>query len=295
MKATKYIFPIAFLAMFSFTMCDYVTDPKDVADIVITFDTTKRVAIIEEWTGHTCIACPAAARDLEMLDSVYGGSFIAISIHDDFFAEPCPPHAMPPCAVGVPGAFAEDFRCATGTSYSAAHTIGPQSPPQGMVNRLGMPSNTEVKGRGTWPGLVDSLVQEDAIASIHIDHTYNSSTRAITATVRGSWLLTYTGNLNVAIMLTEGGMVGWQTDGPTDCDSVFEFNHVLRECINTPGSITGSPLFNGTTGVGTTYTYSLSSAYTLPANFDASHCHLVAIIYDTVTGEVMQAWEEDVQ
>lgn len=295
MKATKYIFPAAFLAVFSFSMCDYVTDPKDIEDIVVTFDSTKRVAIIEEWTGHTCIACPAAARDIEQLDSVYGESFIAISIHDDYFAEPCPvPHPTPPCGTGSPGAFGEDFRCPTGASYSAAHTIGPQSPPQGMVNRLGMPNN-EVKNRGTWPGLVDSIVQTNAIASIHIDHTYNSSTRAITATVRGTWLMTYTGNMNVAIMLTESGMIGWQTDGPTACDSVFEFNHVLRECINTPGSITGSPLFAGTTGIGTTYSYSLPSAYTLPANFNAANCHLIAIIYDTVTGEVMQAWEEDVE
>lgn len=295
MKASKLILPAACFAVFTFSMCDYVTDPKDVADIVITFDTTKRIAIVEEWTGHTCIACPAAARDIEHLDSIYGESFIAISIHDDFFAEPCPPHALPPCATGVPGAFSEDFRCATGMSYSAAHTVGPQTPPQGMVNRLGMASGTEVKNRGTWPGLVDSLVQEDAIASIHIDRTYNSGTRAITATVRGTWLMTYTGNLNVAIMLTESGMVGWQTDGPSDCDSEFTFKHVLRECINTPGSITGVPLFNGTTGVGTTYSYTMSSAYTLPAGFNSANCHLVAIIYDTVTGEVMQAWEEPVE
>jgi hypothetical protein len=292
MKSTKYILPVAVLAALTFSMCDYVTDPKDIEDIVITFDTTKRVAIVEEWTGHTCIACPAAARDIEALDSVYGESFIAISIHDDYFAEPCPPHPTPPCGQSTPGAFSEDFRCATGASYSAAHPIGPQSPPQGMVNRLGMATGSEVKNRGTWPGLVDSLVQEDAIASIHIDHSYNTATRAVTATVRGTWLMAYTGNLNVAIMLTESGMVGWQTDGPSACDSVFEFNHVLRECLNTPGSITGSPLFNGTTVVGTTYSYSLPTAYTLPAQFDATHCHLIAILYDTVTGEVMQAWEE---
>lgn len=298
MKFTKYILPAAVVTMFTFTMCDYVTDPHDVDNAVATFDTTKRVAIVEEWTGHTCIACPAAARDIETLEGLYNESFIAISIHDDYFAEPCfetGPHFQPPCAAGHPTAFNEDFRCATGASYSAAHPSGPTSPPQGMVNRLGMQSGTEVKTRGAWPGLVDSIVEEDACASMHIDAAYNASNRQVGVTVRGTWLQAYTGTINVAIMLTESGMIGWQTDGPSFCDSVFEFKHVLRECLNTPGSITGTQLFTGTTAPGTTYTYTLPSPYTLPTTYNAAGCHLVALIYDTVTGEVLQAWEEELQ
>lgn len=295
MKFTKYILPAAVVTMFSFTMCDYVTDPHDVDTAVAAYDTTKRVAIVEEWTGHTCIACPAAARDIDTLESIYNESFIAISIHDDYFAEPCPPHPTPPCGASIPGAFAEDFRCPTGASYSAAHPSGPASPPQGMVNRLGMQSGTEVKTRGVWPGLVDSIVQEDACASMHIVHSYNASNRQVGVTVWGSWLQAYTGTVNVAIMLTESGMVGWQTDGPSACDSEFVFKHVLRECLNTPGSITGTQLSTGTTAPGTTYSYTLPSPYTLPTAYDAAGCHLVALIYDTVTGEVLQAWEEELQ
>ena len=295
MKSTKFILPAILVCAFTFTMCDYVTDPRDVDQSVAVFDTTKRVALLEEWTGHTCINCPDAARDIEMLDSIYDQSFVAISIHDDYFAEPCPPHPLPPCAAGHPGAFEEDFRCPTGVSYSTAHPVGISAPPQGMVNRIGTQTGTEVHTRGVWPGMIDSLVQEDACASMHIEPQYNASTRQLAVTVWGTWLQAYTGNINVAIMLTESGMVGWQTDGASACDSVFEFNHVLRECLNTPGSIAGSPLSTGTTAPGTVYSFSLASPYTIPVAFDASHCHLVAMIFDTTTGEVLQAWEEDVQ
>ena len=291
MKNAKYISVAAVAAVFLFSMCDYVTAPRNV---VINgggnFDTTKRVALIEEWTGHTCIACPAAARDIHTLDSIYGESFIAISIHDDYFAEPCPPHPVPNCATGVPGAFAEDFRCPTGLSYSATWPAGPSSPPQGLVNRL-HPSD-QVITRGAWPALVDSIVQENAATSIHLDPVYNTNTRALTFTAWGTWLQAYTGNVNVAVMLTESGMVGWQTDG-TSCDSQFVFEHVLRECVNTPGSITGTQVFTGTSVIGTTWSYTLPSAYTLPVAYDASHCHLIAILYDVTTQEVIQAWEED--
>lgn len=163
-----------------------------------------------------------------------------------------------------------------------------------MVNRLGMAAGNEVKQRGVWAGIVDSLIQEDAICSIHIDHSYNSSNRQVTATVRGTWLMTHSNNLNVAIMLTESGMVGWQTDG-TSCDSQFVFKDVVRECLNTPGSIVGTALTTAPTVPGTAYSYSLSAPYTLPAQFNEAGCHLVAIIYDTVTGEVMNAWEEHLQ
>lgn len=295
MKPAKLILPLAAIAMMLFSMCDYVTSPRDVEIIVPEFDTTKRIAIIEEWTGHTCIACPTAARRLDTLKSIYGERLVVISIHDDFFAEPCPPHPTPPCASTVVGAFAEDFRCPTGASYSAAHPDGPASPPKGMVNRLGIPSNTEVKDQGYWNGLVDSIVREDACASIHIDHVYNATNRNLSVTVRGTWLQAHSGTINVAVMLTESGMFGWQTDGPSNCDPNFEFKDVLRECLNTPGSITGTQLSTGTTAIGTAYSYSLPTAYTIPNAFNPANCHVVAIIYDTTTGEVLQAWEEDVQ
>lgn len=292
MKISKLIVPVAFLVgALSFVKCDYVTDPEEIPTVAA-FDTTLRIALIEEWTGHTCIACPAAARLIEDLKTTYGQRFVAISIHDGFFAE-TPPLAMPGCGAGHPGAFSTVLGCPTAESYTAAHSTGPDSPPQGMVNRLGMPNN-EIKPRGLWAGLVDSIIQKDAICSIHIDHTFNTSNRQVTATVRGTWLMTHSNNLNVAIMLTESGMVGWQTDG-TECDSEFVFNDVVRECLNTPGSIVGTALTTAPTLVGSTYSYALASPYTLPAQFNEAGCHLVAIIYDTVTGEVMQCWEEPVQ
>lgn len=293
MKLTKILFPaVAVVVALSFVKCDYVEDPETMPTVAA-FDTTKRIALVEEWTGHTCIACPAAARLIDTLKTIYEERFVAISIHDGFFAM-SPPFAMPGCGAGHPNAFTSDFECPTAASYTSAHSTGPNSPPQGMVNRLGMAANNEIKPRGLWAGLVDSIVQTDAICSIHIDRSYNSSSRAVTATVRGTWLMTHANNLNIAIMLTESGMVGWQTDG-TNCDSQFVFKDVLRECLNTPGSITGTALTTAPTVPGTTYSYALPSAYTLPAGFNEAGCHLVAIIYDSVTGEVMQAWEEHLQ
>ena len=297
MKITRTILPLAVGIVFTFSMCDYIVIPNDVDTAATsTFDTTKRVALVEEWTGHVCTNCPDAARAIELLKSTYGQNFISISIHDDFFATPCNgapgSPGLPPCAANAPGAFLLDFRCPTGASYSAYHPDAPQGPPTGMVNRLGMPSQTELRQYTAWASVVDSLVQEDACTSIHIDHTYNTSTRQLGVTAWGTWLQAYTGDVRVAIMLTESGMVGWQLDDQ-DCNPDFVFHDVLRECINTPGSIAGITADTGTSTIGTTWSYFLPTAYTLPATYDANNCQLVAIFYDATTGEVLQAWEEE--
>jgi hypothetical protein len=293
MKKARIIFPaIVLAAAFAFTKCDHVKDPETVPSVAA-FDTTKRIALIEEWTGHTCRNCPTAARLIDTLKTVYGERFIAISIHDGFFAW-APPPGIPACANGDPDAFTLNLQCATGASYSAEHPGASGQAPIGMMNRLGMPAGSELKSTGRWAGHVDSLIQEDAICSIHIDHVYNAANRQITATVRGTWLMPYSNNLKIAIMLTESGMTGWQTDDQS-CDPQFVFKDVLRECLNTPGSVIGTPLTTAPTVAGAPYSYSLPSAYTLPAQFNEAGCHLVAIIYDEVTGEVMQAWEEELQ
>lgn len=290
----RFLFPSAFVVCaLVFTTCDYVKDPETMPTVA-TFDTTKRIALIEEWTGHTCLNCPAAARLIDDLHNVYGERFVAISIHDGFFAI-APPPGMPPCGVGHSDAFRLDLRCPTSASYSAAHPGASDQAPRGMMNRQVI-GGTDLFEHGNWAGHVESIIQENAIGSIHIDHIYNSSTRTVRPTVRGTWLLTHPNNLNIAIMLTESGMTGWQTDGSSStCDSDFVFNDVVRECLNTPGSIAGVPLTNAPTVPGTRYSYTLPAEYTLPADYNEAGCHLIAIIYDTVTGEVMQAWEEELQ
>ena len=293
----KKIIGVSFvIAAFVYSACNFIPSPNQAGNPAPpAFDTTKRVALLEEWTGHTCTWCTDAARITEQIEDTYGDRFISISIHDGFFAEPCTQANVPSCAQNVPGAFAEDFQCATGASYSSSHVGANGMPPVGMVNRLGMQSGTEIMQRSAWSSKVDSLVQTDACSSMHIDLEYFIPTRQLQVSCWGKWLQSYTGDIRIAIMLTESGMVGWQKDGPQGCDPQWEFKNVLRECLNTPGNIAGSPLYNGATPVGTTWTYSLPGFYTIPNNFVDTNCKVVALIYDATTGEVLQAWEEKIQ
>lgn len=284
------------LVALMFAACTYVVAPQNVIappPTTSSFDSTKRVAVIECWMGHTCISPSHADSILNSIESLYDSSFIAISIHDGYFAM-TPPAAMPPCGVGFPNAFMQDFQCATGVDYSAHFPMGPAAPVTGLVNRKHLGTGNEYTYTSTWQQHVDTVVNSNAVASMHFLSWYNATTRAVTFQLNGTWLQTYSGTINMAVMLTEDSLTGWQTTGTT-CDSQYVFNHVLRECVNTPGSITGTLLFNGTTTVGSTYLFSSASPYTLPLSFNAAHCNLVALMYDVNTGDVLQASRTVVQ
>jgi hypothetical protein len=273
-------------------MCTYIVAPNQVGNSMAPpYDTLKRVAVIETWMGHTCVACPMGDSILAAIDSIQGEYFCAIAIHDGFFAQPCPPNAIPSCGIGFPGAFSDDFTCATGQSYTQMMPMGASAPVQGMINRKDFPLDA-LKGTFSWSDHVDTIVNQTAVASMHFLHTYNSVTREITASVWGTWLLNYNGNVNIAIMLKEDGLIGWQADGLA-CDSQYVFNEVLRDCINTPGSVAGIPVHAGPNVVGTSYSYTLAAPYTVGTSINAGNCELVALLYDINTGTILQAWEED--
>ena len=53
---------------------------------------TKKV-LIEEFTGHRCTNCPAAAKEISAIQNIYGDQVIAIAIHPSggfMFTQPDP-------------------------------------------------------------------------------------------------------------------------------------------------------------------------------------------------------------
>jgi Outer membrane protein Omp28 len=271
--------------------CDYVSAPTTVGGPgPITGDTLQRTALIEEFTGHTCSNCAAAAGTVENILNAYPEKVVAIAIHHGWFAEPCPPHPLPN---GAPqGSFNLDLRCPEAAAYETVYSLA-GAPPVAMVNRLGYPNN-HGKSQGAWAGLVDSLVNATPQVWLKINHTYNATTRALDVNVDGQFLQTLTGDYNIVLMLTESSITGWQVDG-SNYLSNFEFKHVLRSCLNTPGSIIGSSIATGTTAAGTAFNYTLPAAYTIPANFDPAHCEIVAYVYETNTKEAIQAVSKHVE
>lgn len=284
------------IASFSFFGCDYVEMPNQTNVVVAPTSDTVRKIFIEDFTGHTCPNCPSAARMIETLKLAYPGQIIPMAIHFDFFAEPCPPHALPVGALA--GTFTEDFRVPLeDADYNAAFQINSWALPNGLINRSGFTSGSFPLAVDVWDDTVSVLLAKPMTAYIKLTSNFNSTTRALTVDVAGEFMIDTTGTYNIAVYLVEDGIHGSQTDNTLagGIDNNYVFNSVFRGCINTPGTIGGEQVATGTILANTPINYSTTNSFTVNAAFIAANCKIVAILYKTSDYGVLQAAECDLQ
>lgn len=259
-----------------------------------------RKVLVEDYTGHTCGNCPKAASELKYCDSVYSGQIIPLAVHVGYFAEPCPPHALPP---GAPaGSFPADFRTTVGDDYNTTFQAGLLGLPQGMINRKNFDATNythfvNYPSHG-WTNFVGTFINDPPVADIHIVNDYNASTNTVCSSIKTEFLTNLNGNYKLVVLLTQDSITAWQVDyrltPPADIVQNYVHRHVLRDAVN---SAWGDDIANGavTNGQSVIKKY----AYNIPADFKGipthtEHMHIVAYIYDAATYEVLQAEEAKV-
>lgn len=285
----KKVFPfIAFLSILVFAGCDKVLIPQQPHSVIVQVNDTFRKIFIEDFTGHTCQNCPAAAHELENLKAAYPEQIIGMAVHIDYFAIPCPPNPLPPGA--LPGTFSEDFRTTENADYESIYQCSNWAYPTGLINRFGLTS----VDHSTWASTAATLLDDSMTAYIKINPTYNATTRVLNVTVTGEFLCDTTGSYNIALYLVESGLTGSQIDGTT-IDNNYVFNDVMRGCINTPGFISGEQITLPTTIPGHTPINYTSPSFTVNSNFNAANCKIIAILINNSDRGVLQAAEIDLQ
>ncbi|MFN8711631.1 MAG: Omp28-related outer membrane protein [Bacteroidota bacterium] len=278
-------------ALVFFASCDYVDLPTPSGNNPIdttTGNTTHRKVLVEEVTGHFCPTCPAGAQALEATHAVYGDSMIIVAIHMGYFAQSVAQFGLPN---GAPaGSFTEEFRTPEGDEYGPVFSMG-QSAPRCMYNRIGFPQGNHDMSPYDAATVLDTLLDRPQSAEFEITHTYNEATRALTFSANGNFL-TSGGNTGdsyaIVIMLTEDSLLGWQVNG-TQYVQNYVFNHVLRACVNTPGTLAGTTIHSGAVVAGDTIDYALPAGYTLSNSVNHNHADLVVFVYNTITKEILQA------
>lgn len=275
---------------FLFLGCDKIEIPKQIggSNPVPTNDTIRKV-MIEDFTGHICPNCPKAARMIDSLKRAFPGQVIGVAIHFDFWGDPCTSQTLPQGA--PPGSFTEDFRVGPElVDYNGTFGINNFNPPTGFVNRSEYPNSSSVT---SWPSTVSTLLAKPMTAYLKITPNYNTSSRVLNVNVSGEFLNDTMGTFKLALYLVEDSLTGYQEDNtlPGGLDPNFIFNDVFRGCINTPGSIGGEIIANGTVPNHTRITYNMPNAFTVNSTFNDRHCKIVAFLYKTTDYGILQATE----
>jgi len=259
------IFVYLIFTAISINSCDYVSntiEPNSNNGNNQTTDSTKvyRKVLIEDYTGHRCGNCPAAAKTLKRIDSIYHGKVVPLAVHCTNFANP---------NVTYP----EDFRTSEGTEYDNVLGVSASSGlPNGLVNRKGFGTPNFVKADSQWESEAQTFFNQEADFSIDLTNTYNSTSNTFNSEIKITALKDLSGEYNATLLLVEDSIIGVQYDQslPVAQQVVTNYNfmHVLRKSLNTAW---GEVAFTGTIAKGQTFTKTFSNV-SLNATYVPKNC-----------------------
>lgn len=270
----KNFFILLFAGLF-LASCDIVKPPRK---IIIPPSSSDNVILLEEYTGHFCSGCPLAHAKGEELKGIYGDNLVILSIHAGPFANQWP------------GGFDADFTSAAGDELDAYFDVTTGVLPIGMINRK--PFDGQILQEwGDWSSYVDQAMKEPVEALIDITTEYDSSSRTVNIAVSVEYFLDGTQDDYLMLYLTEDSIISQQKMPDGSAEPNYVQMHMLRDAITS--SAWGEALNNGKIFAGQTFDY--NTTYTLDTKYDAKYCHIIAVVGNNETKEVIQAAEEKLQ
>ncbi len=264
--------------------CDYVQNVKDPNAEQIK---GNRKVFVEDYTGHKCGNCPAAADTLKYLEKKYPGQVIPLAIHAGFFSAVSPTYPT-------------DLRNSIGNAYDSQFGISAAGNPNGLVNRGGFGSGGFIKAYTAWEGEIAQMLSRAAKFEIKIKNTFVASGNNLNTNVTVRSLTNNAGIYKLVVLLSEDSIIAEQLDyrlpSGSQIISNYEFNHVLRDAIN---STWGDAIFNSGAVANDSIVKSYNN-YTINAGYNPNKCHVIAYIYDADSSsptyyEVLQVEEADVK
>ena len=296
MKFFKIIVFIFSLSLIIFTSCDKIEEPylKGVGGAVDTTECpvpeflhnhnpVKRV-LLEDYTGHTCVNCPAATVIAHDLLEAHGEQLVVIAVHAGFFAQP------------AGNEFPADYSNEAGTTWDDFFGISTIGNPNGMVDRTGYLSNSNILSPGAWGGRVIEQLAKAPELDIQIINDYDDTERKLCTHVQTEFLIDKSQNLKLCVVLTESGIISSQKNndsqvGPTPVIENYEHDHMLRGDINSPW---GAAISSSEEVVEAATNFINSYKMILDDEWVSENCMVVAFVYDTDSYEVLQVMEEKV-
>lgn len=271
---------ILFFISLVFISCEKIEVPlekKNTIDTiqVVKYDTTfgfynnaKRIILLEDFTGHTCPNCPAAAVKAKELKNIYPDQLALIALHAGFFALP---------QTNADGSFKTDFRTPEGEEYVSPSGFAVQAYPAGMISRL-KTGNNYIYDLLDWESKILEIKDLAPIFKINLLNLYNDSLKSLKTEIKIIKNFSISSNYKISVYLIEDDIIDWQVDG-TSIKPTYQHDHVLRK------------VFNGTWGeevnfTGDTASFTYQNA--IAGNWNRTHCEVVAFVWDANTKEVFQ-------
>ncbi len=242
---------------------------------------TQQNVLLEDYTGHTCTNCPAAAVIGKGLEDANPNRVFVTSIHastGSAFQEVAPPE------------FLQDFRTEAGNDYvnEIPSFFGN---PSGAINRKGGGlANTNWFLSSAWAGKVNSTLSESPIAKLQLQYNYYPQTRGLFVHTESEFTSAVSEDFGLTIYLVREVVIAAQKLSNGNTEEHYHHHNVLSDNLN------------GTWG---TKLESTEKAYNhfavlLPDNssdttFNIDNLALITYIYNKSTLEVAQVIKTELE
>lgn len=275
----------------SFAACDRLENPvtvaknkyrEDLYGAAPSFSTVtaaERNVLFEEFTGHLCGFCPPSTYLALQLDSALGERMVTVGIHAGSLAE-------------VGGTlFQTDYNTPAGNLYWSQLNGGFN--PTARIDRLQGLAHFEYldpANPGSWQDIVTSEMNVSTPVAMQANCQYVSADNVFNIHMNAQFLESYTGNVNLVVLLVESNLVSAQEDysqTPAEIENYVHM-HVLRTNVSEPmgNQIASNPAAGLSTT--TSFTIPLKSIWT-PTNMT-----VIGYLVDANTHAVLNAIEYEI-
>lgn len=308
------LFFVLCLSLLVFSSCDRVTNPYPPTN-ALELDTTlypgnwnnylanewptfnantnvNRNLLLEDFTGHKCIYCPAAADLAHALHLANPGRVYALSLHAG------PTGIGDFQVVDAAGGYPTDFTNPDGIAiaqYFGANDGGFIGNPRGTVSRINN-SGAIFQSPGAWTGMVSNALAQNVLkVNIQTALNYYNSTKGAFLHVEIEKLdANLSSELGVVACIVEDSLVGDQKMSDNSHNPNYVHRDIHRGNLNnTPfgRTLTASDLSNGKYYVN----YSFVVPNQLDGTYNASNMHVLVYVYDKTTWEIYQVVKQSIQ
>ncbi len=285
------LFIATLIITFAWSACDKIDDPLIITDqrsfTLVTEDTlffadsvfvSQKQVLMEYFTGHQCVTCPAAGKILrEMLDE-HEQRLVAYSIHAGIFANVTPDSD-----------FEADYRTTVGTTlHDLFINFGV---PMGLIDRTQQSGNYQIF-TFNWKSFAAEQMSKPNQANIALKNTFYPNSNLLLVDVEVEFLEALDDDYHLVLFLVEDDIVSPQKNNQPDQPVIYDYAHynILRDNL-TPGSgdlLSAAPISAGDQ-FAKQYTYEFDTDWVI------SNCKVIAYIGkgDATYGlvEIIQAAE----
>lgn len=303
----KFIIPVFLTTAVAFIGCDKVDNPiKPAVELDTTLfpglwseyvypvwtqnTNTQRNVMIEDYTGHRCPNCPAAAAMAKSIEDANPSQIYVVSIHASAGGLSDFQYTYGNCGDTVLNPeweFCEVLYCDEGVEYGTFFNgagYGFTGNPSGNTNRKSFGGSQLFYFWTEWDANTQAILNEnDLKVNIQAQSNYYTETNGLFLHTEIEFLEDLNaGNYSTVVYVIEDELETWQDSMGVHLEE-YHHHNILRGCID--GLPWGRSL-SGDFAAGAKHYFDYS--YELPSIYTNNDLHLLIYVYDVDTYEVLQ-------